>query len=153
MKTIIVYSSASKNGNTGHAVEELAHEYNAQTLFLDDYVIHDYSYEHTNKDDDFRDLFREVLQYDHVVFASPVYWYAVTPRMKAFIDRITEFMDDEVLQPELRRLRDKQFSILSTSIHKGAPNAFVEMLQKTFEYLGMTLIGTYHRQFQAQSQS
>ncbi|KZN52795.1 hypothetical protein N474_22770 [Pseudoalteromonas luteoviolacea CPMOR-2] len=151
MNTIIVYSSASKAGNTSIAVEELARDLNAKTLFLDDFVIHDYSYEHKNKDDDFRGLFREVLQYDHVVFASPVYWYAVTPRMKAFIDRITEFMDDEVLQPELRVLREKHFSILSTSIHQDAPSAFIEMLQKTFEYLGMTLKGTHHRQFQPQS--
>ncbi|MBQ4810889.1 NAD(P)H-dependent oxidoreductase [Pseudoalteromonas luteoviolacea] len=150
MKTIIVYSSASKHGNTAQAVEELANEYDAQTLFLDDYLIHDYSYEHTNKDDDFRGLFREVLKFDHVIFASPVYWYAVTPRMKAFIDRITEFMDDVELQPELRGLRNKQFSILSTSIHKDAPSAFIDMLQKTFEYLGMTLKGAHHRQFQAQ---
>ncbi|MCF2859814.1 flavodoxin family protein [Pseudoalteromonas sp. SMS1] len=150
MNTIIVYSSANKEGNTGKAVRELAQDLNAQTLFLDDYVIHDYSYEHTHKDDDFRTLFREVLQYEHVVFASPVYWYAVTPRMKAFIDRITEFMDDEMLQPELRILREKHFSILSTSIHRDAPKAFTDMLQKTFEYLGMTLKGTHHQQYQAQ---
>ncbi|MCG7547409.1 NAD(P)H-dependent oxidoreductase [Pseudoalteromonas sp. Of7M-16] len=147
MNTIIVYSSAKKMGNTGVAVEAMAKEYNAQTLFLDDYVINDYSYEHKNKDDDFRALFRHVLQFEHVVFASPVYWYAVTPRMKAFIDRITEFMDDEVLKPELRELRSKQFSILSTSIHETAPLAFTDMLRKTFEYLGMQLRGMYHQQF------
>ncbi|KID56292.1 FMN reductase [Pseudoalteromonas luteoviolacea] len=147
MNTIIVYSSAKKLGNTGNAVEELATEFDAQTLFLDDYVIHDYSYDHKNKDDDFRSLFRRILQFDHVIFASPVYWYAVTPRMKAFIDRITEFMDDELLKPELRELRSKQFSILSTSIHETAPQPFTEVLQKTFEYLGMTLKGQYHKQY------
>lgn len=145
MKTVIVYSSANKVGNTADACNKFVRESGADSIYLDDYNIHDYSYEHKHKDDDFRALFLQILEYDHFVFASPVYWYAVTPRMKAFFDRICEFMDDEQLQHSLRKLRGKTFSIHTNSIQKTAPEPMLSMLIKTCEYLGMK--GLEHRHF------
>ncbi|WP_046004642.1 flavodoxin family protein [Pseudoalteromonas rubra] len=147
MKSIILYSSSNRQGNTAQSVQQLAQQLQADSLYLDDYDIKDYCYNHSNSEDDFRALFRAVLNYDHIVFASPVYWYAITPKMKAFFDRITDFMDDETLQPELRRLRDKQFSILSNSIQETAPRCFTEVIQKTCEYLGMTCREQIHHQY------
>lgn len=147
MTSIILYSSSNKQGNTAQSVRALAQQLQADTLYLDDYDIGDYCYKHTNNDDDFRSLFRALLNYDHIVFASPVYWYAVTPRMKAFFDRITDFMDDKTLRPELRKLRTKEFSILSNSINETAPACFTEMIQKTCEYLGMTCRERIHHQY------
>ncbi|MCG7534227.1 NAD(P)H-dependent oxidoreductase [Pseudoalteromonas sp. OOF1S-7] len=147
MKSIILYSSSNKQGNTAQSAQQLAQLLQAETLYLDDYEIKDYCYNHSNSEDDFRALFRSLLDYDHLVFASPVYWYAITPRMKAFFDRITDFMDDETLKPELRKLRTKEFSILSNSIHETAPTCFTEMIQKTCEYLGMTCRERIHHQY------
>ncbi|TMP39633.1 flavodoxin family protein [Pseudoalteromonas rubra] len=144
MKSVILYSSSKKHGNTAHSVQKLAPMLQAECIYLDDYEINDYCYNHTNSGDDFRSLFRRLLSYDHIVFASPVYWYAMTPRMKAFFDRITEFMDDETLQPELRKLRNKEFSILSNSIKEAAPECFIEVIQRTCEYLGMTCRSQIH---------
>ena len=144
MKTIVIYSSANPAGNTFQSATKIAQQYGAQLIYLDRYNIGEYCYQHSNSGDDFINLFRWILSFDHIVFASPVYWYAVTPRMKAFIDRITDFMDIESLQPELRALRDKQFSLLSTSNQKEAPRAFTQMLTGTFEYLGMSLKEQHH---------
>lgn len=137
MKTIIVYSSSNKQGNTADACKKYITQYGADSLYLDDFVIHDYTYDHRHTDDDFRRLFLQILEYDHIVFASPVYWYAVTPRMKAFFDRISEYMDDKSLHPVLRRLRGKAFSIHTNSISDTAPEPMLAMLIKTCEYLGM----------------
>ncbi|GEK11752.1 flavodoxin family protein [Pseudoalteromonas sp. McH1-7] len=139
MKTIVIYSSSNPNGNTYQSAKALAEEKSAELIYLDRYKIGEYCYKHSHSDDDFINLFRWVLGFDHIIFASPVYWYAVTPRMKAFVDRITDFMDIEALKPELRALREKHFSILSTSCQAQAPAPFTEMLVGTFEYLGMTL--------------
>ena len=144
MKTIVIYSSANPAGNTFQSATKIAQQYGAQLIYLDRYNIGEYCYQHSNSGDDFINLFRWILSFDHIVFASPVYWYAVTPRMKAFIDRITDFMDIESLQPELRALRDKQFSLLSTSNQKEVPRAFTQMLTGTFEYLGMSLKEQHH---------
>jgi multimeric flavodoxin WrbA len=137
MKTIILYSSSNKHGNTADACEKYLSKNRADILYLDDFTIHDYSYDHRHKDDDFRALFLRILEYDHIVFASPVYWYAITPRMKAFFDRISEYMDDESLQPVLRKLRGKAFSIHTNSINETAPEPMVAMLVMTCKYLGM----------------
>ncbi|MGB1264000.1 MAG: FMN reductase, partial [Cognaticolwellia sp.] len=67
-----------------------------------------------------------------------IYWYNTTPQMKAFMDRITDYMDDETLKPKLRTLRQKQFSILSNAASPSAPDAFLDMFKHTFNYLGMT---------------
>ena len=124
MKTIVIYSSANPAGNTFQSATKIAQQYEAQLIYLDRYNIGEYCYQHSNSGDDFINLFRWILSFDHIVFASPVYWYAVTPRMKAFIDRITDFMDIESLQPELRALRDKQFSLLSTSNQRSAKGVY-----------------------------
>ncbi|MBQ4863706.1 flavodoxin family protein [Pseudoalteromonas sp. MMG013] len=148
MKTIVIYSSANRHGNTATVSENYVSQHEgADSVYLDELVIHDYSYDHRHKEDDFRRIFLQVLQYDHVVFSSPVYWYAVTPRMKAFFDRITEFMDDDALKASLRQLRGKRFSILTNSISSAAPAPMLEMMIKTCEYLGMKEQAHQHFQF------
>ncbi|WP_440053436.1 flavodoxin family protein [Pseudoalteromonas sp. T1lg65] len=144
MHTVILYSSSNRFGNTYQSASQLAAELNAPMIYVDEFEINDYCYQHSHADDDFRALFRRVLEFDHIVFASPVYWYAITPKLKAFFDRITDFMDDENLQPELRKLREKHFSILSTSIYDQAPEAFTAMLLRTCQYLGMAFKQQYH---------
>ena len=36
---------------------------------------------------------RRILAFDRIIFASPVYWYAVSPAMKVFLDRSSDFLD------------------------------------------------------------
>ncbi|MFC3034689.1 flavodoxin family protein [Pseudoalteromonas fenneropenaei] len=139
MKSVILYSSAREFGNTAKASQQLATELNAELVYLDSFKVAPYSYEHRDKNDDFRGLLRYLMQFEHIVFASPVYWYSVTAPMKAFLDRITEFMDDEALKIELRALRGKHFSILSTSCSNTTPQCFIDVIQFTMQYLGMQL--------------
>ena len=105
-----------------------------------------YRYDKQYHNDDFYNLFEVLLRYEHWVFASPVYWYNTTPKMKAFIDRITDYMDDEALKPKLRTLRQKQFSLLSNAASPSAPDAFIDMFKHTFNYLGMTFKAHSHVQ-------
>jgi len=46
------------------------------------------------------------------IFASPVYWYSVSPPMKVFLDRISDFLDLPDLLNDRRRLRGKQAYIV-----------------------------------------
>jgi len=111
--TVIIYSSARRNGNAQAHVNGFAEQNNVRVICLDDYKIAPYSYSKNYKSDDFYAVFEALLKYDHWVFASSVYWYSATAQMKLFIDRITDYMDDEVLKPKLRMLRSKHFSVLS----------------------------------------
>lgn len=141
---VIIFSSARPDGNTRQAAETLAGKLDARVIVLNDYRINPYRYDLSDQADDFRPLVTELLAFKHWVFASPVYWYNTTPQMKAFFDRLTEYMDQPELREQLRQLRRKQASLLSTSYTKHAPHAFVDPFIHTVNYLGMEFVHHYH---------
>lgn len=144
--TAIIFSSARKSGNTSTQVNNYIAKEGGQGFCIDDFVISPYRYDKNYPEDDFYTLFEQLLTFEHWVIASPIYWYNTTPQMKAFMDRITDYMDDEALQPKLRTLRQKQFSLLSNATSASAPGAFIAMFKHTFNYLGMTFIAHSHVQ-------
>ncbi|MBQ4833823.1 flavodoxin family protein [Pseudoalteromonas sp. MMG010] len=144
--TIVIYSSARKKGNTSKQVAEYLNKNPVASLCLDDYDLVPYRYDKKYSDDDFYILFEQLLTYQHWVFISPVYWYSTTVQMKIFIDRITDYMDDEKRAVKLRTLREKRFSILSNATSIYAPSSFIDMFKNTFFYLGMTFVGHEHKQ-------
>ena len=143
--TIVIYSSARINGNTTQQVGEYVEQAPGPVVYLDEFKILPYRYDQQYESDDFYTLFEKLLGYQHWVIASPVYWYSTTSQMKLFLDRITDYMDQEVLKPKLRQLRSKQFSLMSNSIMATAPDAFVDMFKHTFTYLGMEFVEHHHQ--------
>jgi multimeric flavodoxin WrbA len=96
-----------------------------------------YDYEHRNRSDDFEPLMDRVLDHEQVIFASPVYWYAVSPPMKIFLDRISDLLDLPDLLDKGRRLRKKRAFVVCTSIYDEVPEPFIAAFRDTFNYLGM----------------
>jgi len=103
-----------------------------------------YDYEHRNRGDDFEPLMMRVLEHNAIIFASPVYWYAVSPPMKSFLDRISDFLDLDDLLDHGRRLRGKTGYVVCTSIYDEPPKPFVGSFTDTFDYLGMQFGGIAH---------
>ena len=96
-----------------------------------------FDYEHKNRGDGFEPLLDYVLDFEQIIFASPVYWYAMSPPMKIFIDRISDLLELPDLLAKGRRLRGKDAHILCTSIEDEATACFVTAFRETFIYLGM----------------
>ena len=103
-----------------------------------------FDYDHRNRDDDFEPLMERVLAHQQVIFASPIYWYAVSPAMKIFLDRISDFLDLPDLLPEGRRLRGKTAYVVCTSICEEPATEFISAFLETFRYLGMHFGGGVH---------
>ena len=103
-----------------------------------------YDYEHRNRLDDFEPLMEEVLLYDRIVFASPVYWYACSPGMKIFLDRISDYLDVPELQGKGRKLRGKTAYVVCTSVQEDVSLSFIDAFRDTFSYLGMKFGGYLH---------
>ena len=141
---IALFGSARRHGNTGAFMHRIAAELDIEVVDLGALRIAPYDYAHGHRDDDFEPLLRRVLAFEHLVFASPVYWYAVSSPMKAFLDRITDFLDLPELLDEGRRLRGKTGHVVCTSIYDEAPKPFVDAFRDTFEYLGMRLGAVAH---------
>lgn len=139
-----MFASARRNGNTGKLIDWIARELDIDIIDLSEKNISAYDYDHKNIDDDFIPLMRQLLEYEKIIFVTPVYWYAPSAQMKVFIDRTSDFLDVDELNGIGRQLREKMAYIVCTSISSDADNSFMNSLKDTFRYLGMQYGGYIH---------
>jgi multimeric flavodoxin WrbA len=142
--TIALFSSGRRNGNTGQLMDRIAGDLDIEVVDLSEKSISPFDYEHRNRDDDFEPLIAHVLGFDQLIFASPVYWYAVAAPMKVFIDRLSDLLDVPDLLDQGRRLRGKTGHFVCTSISEEPDAPFVQAFKETFEYLGMEVGAFMH---------
>ncbi len=144
LSTIALLSSSRRLGNTGQLIDRIALELNIEVVDLAGQRMSSYDYDHLNRNDDFEPLMRRVLAHDQIIFATPIYWYAVSPAMKVFLDRISDFLELPDLLSEGRRLRGKKAYVVCTSISNEPSVAFMDAFRETFDYLGMRFGGVVH---------
>ena len=142
--TIAIFASSRRNGNTGKLIDWIADDLGIDIIDLSEKEISPYDYDHKNIDDDFLPLMQHLLEYEKIIFVTPVYWYGPSAQMKVFIDRTSDFLDIDELKDIGRRLRDKTAYIVCTSISSDADNSFLNSLKDTFGYLGMKYGGYIH---------
>lgn len=137
LSTIALFSSSRRNGNTGRLMDRIALELDIEVVDLALLRMSAFDYEHRNRHDDFEPLMARVLAHEQIIFATPVYWYAVSPPLKVFLDRISDFLDLPDLLDAGRRLRGKTAYVACTSISDEPSAAFTSAFRETFDYLGM----------------
>ncbi|HWA33828.1 MAG TPA: NAD(P)H-dependent oxidoreductase [Cyclobacteriaceae bacterium] len=142
MKTVIILGSSRRDGETKKVIDELVALTQWDVIDLNDYDFSYYDYEHKNIDDDYIGLMRKILEYDLLVFATPVYWYAMSGIMKVFFDRVTDLLDFE--QELGRKLRSKSMAAVSCSIGNHLDDQFWLPFRETAAYLGMKYVGNLH---------
>ncbi len=89
-------------------------------------------------DDDMTSQYEKIAASDFLLFATPVYWYAPTAIMKAFIDRLVVFN-----RPEGRPLIKGKEAILVVAYEEEGTKAaepLLRMFEMSFDYLGVNLI-------------
>ncbi len=141
---IALFGSSRRNGNTGRLIDWIAGELKIDVVDLGRKNISAFDYEHKNIDDDFVPLMERVLDHQHIIFSSPVYWYAVSPPMKIFLDRISDFLTVPDLLEQGRRLRGKTGYVACTSIEPQVSPIYLNAFKETFAYLGMHFGGIVH---------
>lgn len=125
-------------------MDDLAKRLSIDVVDLAKKDISAYDYEHRNRDDDFEALIERVLGHKQIIFASPVYWYAVSPPMKAFLDRISDLLELPDLLEKGDQLKMKRAYVLCTSVYDKVPEPFIGAFRDTFSYLGMRFGGCLH---------
>jgi multimeric flavodoxin WrbA len=139
---LVISGSAHVQGNTKKAVELLLAD--LPTLFLCEQKIAHYSYTSSHEEDDFLPTIRHILDHDPLIFATPVYWYAMGGHMKVFWDRVTDLYAHH--KDLLQKLKGKTAMIVvSSGGHK--PQGFEMPLEKTFAYLHMNYAGCWDQVF------
>jgi len=142
-KTIIIMGSSNPVGNTYKICKKIVDKHNIKFQDLNELVIMPYDYDYDNKDDDFLGFMEHVTKtYDHIILASPIYWYSVSGIMKNFIDRFTDLL---TIRKEMGRLlREKKLSLVSVSNDGDCPEEFHLPLERTANYLAMEWLGHTH---------
>ncbi len=135
---LVICGSAHKEGNTMHTVQDILG--NVPMVHLCEQNIGPYHYESAHEEDDFLPLIRLLINHNPLVFATPVYWYCMSGRMKTFWDRITDLLYHH---KELSaQLRGKTAAVMVSS-SGGKPDGFEMPFEKTFAYLKMNYAGCW----------
>lgn len=135
--------SSRTNGDTSSMVDIIVQYSGWNRVDLVDYDFRYYDYNHRNKEDDFLDLMRGIIhENDTLIFATPVYWYAMSGIMKVFFDRMTDLLQ---IEKDLgRQLRGKSMAALSSSTGSNLGDHFWLPFSETANYLGMNYLGHLH---------
>ncbi|WP_445456358.1 flavodoxin family protein [Flavobacterium sp. HNIBRBA15423] len=142
-KSVIIVGSSRKNGNTTRIVSEISSQFNIEVVNLSDYVFSYYDYESKNRNDDFFELVKEIIEkYDTLIFATPVYWYSMSGIMKVFFDRFSDLIRIE--KETGRKLRGKNMAVISNSHDSEIDYDFYIPFKKSADYLGMNYLGQKH---------
>lgn len=140
---VIIQASSKSYGNTYKIVSELNKNNDFDFIDLATKDINHFDYEFKNEHDDFLPLIKEIVsKYDTIVFATPVYWYAMSGILKVFFDRMSDLL---IKHKDLgRQFRGKKMAMLSNSGNDDLRNGFTMPFTETSKYLGMTYLGDIH---------
>jgi len=139
---VIVFGSARSDGNTGRVVSSLAAMTGFDIIDLNQLEIGYFDYDRANGEDDFMPTIRKILEYEIIVFATPVYWYTMSAVLKTFFDRISDLLKWH--KETGRQLRGKSMSVVSTSETPDIEKEFAFPFVRSSAYLGMDFIGHVH---------
>lgn len=142
MKRIIIQGSSRSKGNTYKIVQLLREALSAEVIDLKDYSIGQYDYEYANRDDDFLPLMRKLVEYDMIIFATPVYWYSMSGILKKFFDRLTDCLKIEKETGD--KLKGIYMAAFSCGPDDDVPASFAVPFSSTAEYLEMQYAGYVH---------
>lgn len=139
-KPVIILASARKESDTKKFVDRVFKESEHHLFDLFDQTIYPYNYSHKYPEDDtFLSIINEVVQNNIIVFATPVYWYAMSGLMKIFFDRLTDLVT--VHKSLGRQLKGRKVFLLAVGAENELPNGFETPFAATCEYLDMIYSG------------
>jgi multimeric flavodoxin WrbA len=148
MKLLVINGSSRANGNSEYLSDVLLKDISHSTLFLRNYDIKPIvDQRHDEKgfdsvDDDYEKVIKQVLEYDILLFATPLYWYGMSGRMKNFVDRWSQSLRDKQMDFKGEMAKKQAFVLIvgGDRIHiKALP--LVQQFQYIFDFMNMPMIG------------
>lgn len=146
MKIAVILGTSKSDGHTHRLAKEFTALSNATVFELTNYNISFYDYAHENRSDDFLSLINKLADFDHIVFASPVYWYCMSAQLKVFFDRLSDLLTIEKTLG--RSLKGKSISVLASGYDVECPACFIQPFILTAAYLQMNYKGCEYASIQ-----
>ena len=148
VRITVLTASARSDGNTRAMVDAFLGHCGAlaEEIDLARLRIGPFDYRQLDDRDDFLSVVETMARSEHIVFATPVYWYAMSGLMKTFFDRLTDLLLVEANRPLGRALAGRRVWLLATGTEEGLPPGFTEPFARTAAYFAMDWrAGTYCR--------
>jgi multimeric flavodoxin WrbA len=145
-RVLAILGSSRAQGNTWLTLSAVLAGRNADVVDLADAAVSYYDYEHRNAGDSFLALAERMAEADVIIFATPVYWYAMSAQMKTLFDRLTDLIS--VCKEVGRRLRGKRVYVIASGTDPQLPEGFEVPFQRTCEYLGLIFQGAFYGHIQ-----
>ena len=103
-----------------------------------------YRYDETDRSDNFLAIAEEMTKRDVIVFATPVYWYAMSGPLKQFFDRLTDLI---TVRKDLgRALKGAKFYLLVCGTDEALPVGFEEPFRLTADYFDASFVKSLYWQ-------
>lgn len=135
-RPLVLIGSARKGGDTYRLVNTLFAADTTVVCDLSDHKIHPYDYTGRYPADDvFGQLTDQLLTHQVLVWATPVYWYAMSGTMKIVFDRFTDLVTTH--RHLGRRLAGKRMFLAAVGAEPCLPEGFDVPFKRTAEYLDM----------------
>ena len=133
---LVIIGSARKDGNTSHFVDQVFKNIKHKKIYLLDYSIAAYNYENIYPENDqFDNILVEMLAFKTIIFATPVYWYAMSGLMKILFDRLDDLV---TVRKEIgRAFEGKTTSIIISGTDPELPDGFETPFKLTSNYMKM----------------
>lgn len=136
---LILSASARGDGDLAAAVEALRALLGegSDHVALGEHELRPFDYERVGDRDRFAEIAADMGRRDRLVFASPVYWYAMSGIMKTFFDRLSDLLLDPAKRPLGRALAGRKMWLLATGNDPALPDGFEAPFRLTADYLDM----------------
>lgn len=137
--SLVILGSARSEGETRKAVDLAFPPGTAELVVLPDFSIGGYDYGHGNAGDGFDALAARMAAAEKIIFATPVYWYAMSAPLKIFFDRLTDMTEN--LKSHGKALAGKPVWVIATGTEDMLPDGFEVPFARTADYFGMAYRG------------
>jgi multimeric flavodoxin WrbA len=146
MKFLILNGSLTppKESNTQKVVDRVRREFATYKIETKEIVLRDLKFEpgidiakRDGTADDMTALLREILDYDAVIFATPIWWGTYSSYIQAVMERMGYF-DDWGIKNNVQPLYGKVFGCLVSGGDDGWQNTFGQLFHFA-SYLGLTV--------------
>lgn len=149
---LLIVGSPRARGNTAAAADCLRAELrlaDEQVVDLRLCCIEPFEYDADLARDDFHTLITRILDHRQLVFATPVYWYAMSGLMKTLFDRLTDLLLDAEARTLGRALAGRSVWLLATGTDETLPEGFTVPFEKTASYFSMRWREAFYEQVDA----
>ena len=142
MSVAAILGSARSDGNAARLLNAVLAGQATREFDLGVLYVRDYAYGRPVGADDFLGVVEAVAESEAVLFATPVYWYAMSGVLKRFFDRMTDLVT--VHKPLGRRLAGRSVWVVACGSDPVLPNGFEVPFRATAAYFGMDYGGVLY---------